>query len=300
MNTPSFTDYLRAIDDSDLDTYEIRYLLRVWRRGKCWETVRKTEATTKGFSTASISRVRRQLVEKGWLTMTEANGKIAYEVAIPNVVVVTQSNSVVTESNNLVTDRRTLPLIEQKEDHNIKGNGAGVFDDEQEATRQAVNAVLSLVDFWQDLTKRNRPANEQVFRETWFRPFNTIWITCGRDVDAAKEKVQAVRASMLERGMTILDPSKLPAHVQSLVDAELLSMTKLFSGNGATPDAPTVDTLWSRTINAVTAGLIDDPRLKAAVKAIGGSAVIRQANEFTTPKLKGRLFDEYQRVATAS
>jgi hypothetical protein len=297
-------DFFRALDESDLDTYEIRYLLRVWRRGQCWETIRKTEATTKGLSTASISRARRQLVEKGWLTMTEANGKIAYEVAVPNVVLVTESNSdvttsngVVTQGNNLVTDRRALPLIEQNEDHTIKANGAHAQCDPE--AQAAIDATLALVDFWSQLIKRQPPgARTEEFVEKWFKPFNGIWISCGRDIDAAKAKVQAVRDDFLARDSAIFDPSKLPAHVQAKIDAELLPLTKRMNGDhaAAQPD----ENLWQRAMNYIRAGKApdDDPPMLAAIRAVGWTN-LQTATDYNARELKGRLTNAY-RTATAA
>lgn len=103
----------------------------------------------------------------------------------------------------------------------------------------AREATFTLIAFWEELTKRRRPGNDDQFREKWVEPFNQIWIMCGRSLDAAKAKVQAVRDSILAGGGRIFDPSKLPAHVQALVDAELLPMTAALNGsngNGYRPN----------------------------------------------------------------
>ena len=100
----------------------------------------------------------------------------------------------------------------------------------------AREATFALITFWEELTKRRRPGNDDQFREKWVEPFNQIWIMCGRSLDAAKAKVQAVRDSILAGGGRIFDPSKLPAHVQALVDAELLPMTAALNGNGYRPN----------------------------------------------------------------
>ena len=63
--------------------------------------------------------------------------------------------------------------------------------------------------------------------------------------------------------------------------------------NGKTQAPAESDGLWQKALNAITAGQIDDERLKSAIKAIGGSSAIRAANEFTTGKLKERLYHEY-------
>ena len=248
---PSFTDFLRAADDSDLDTYEIRYLMRVWRRGSCWESVRKTHETT-GMSIGKVSAVRQSLLVKGWLTQATENGRVVYRVAIPNVVnvhtvntdavIVHAVNGNVHTVNGSVHVVDALPLIEQNEDHPIKyiqpepGDSPSQVDPELIAAREA---TFGLIAFWEELTKRKRPDDETLFREKWLKPFNEIWIACGRNLDVAKAKVQAVRNSILAGGGKIFDPSKLPAHVQALVDVELLPMTAALNGsngNGYRPN----------------------------------------------------------------
>ena len=109
------------------------------------------------------------------------------------------------------------------------GDSPSQVDPELIAAREA---TFGLIAFWEELTKRKRPDDETLFREKWLKPFNEIWIACGRNLDTAKAKVQAVRNSILAGGGRIFDPSKLPAHVQALVDVELLPMTAALNGNG--------------------------------------------------------------------
>lgn len=236
------TDFFRAIDDSDLDTYEIRYLIRVWRRGTCWEKLTKTAETTKGLSIGKASQVRRDLLEKGWLVMTEADGRMAYQVAIPDVVAVHEVKSIVAEFHDVKPEFHdmkqnfhgvhALPINKQNEDHNYKSSvDTPSLDDERDEKQRAWNAIVELIEFWERLTRRRRPADgTEDLRDRWIKPFNEIWIICGRDVEAAKAKIQAVRDGMLSRGGSIFDPAKLPAHVQAISDAEMLPMTQRMNG----------------------------------------------------------------------
>ena len=234
-------DFFRALDDSGLDVYETRYLLRVWRRGKCWEKLQSISETT-GMSVGKASKVRRDLVAAGWLTEVIHEGHVAYEVTIPDCCIVspheTEFHEVKPEFHQVKPEFhvvQALPINRQNEDHNTKLSArGGGDDDEQLAKERAISATLELIEFWEQLTKRKAPPVEaETFRENWFKPFNQIWITCGRSVDAAKAKVQAVRDSMLGDGRRIFDPSKLPAHVQAMVDAELLPLTQRMNGKGA-------------------------------------------------------------------
>lgn len=249
---PSFTEFLRAIDDSGLDPYEVRYLLHVWRRGACWETVRKV-GTLCHMSKSQAHRARVSLLSKGWLTETDEAGRTVQRVALPTsspvaavptgdklvldtVAVVPTRDSYVPTGDKLVPTRTTLPLIEQNEIDPSKCLSAlpaepplSPVDPELVAAREA---TFGLIAFWEELTKRQRPDDDAAFREKWVKPLNAIWIMCGRNLDAAKAKVQAVRNSILAGGGRIFDPAKLPAHVQALVDAELLPMTAALNGNG--------------------------------------------------------------------
>ena len=70
--------------------------------------------------------------------------------------------------------------------------------------------------------------------------------------------------------------------------------------NGNAPNGTNeTESLWQKALSAINAGRVDDERLKAAIKAIGGSSAIKSANEFTTRQLKERLASEYRTIATA-
>lgn len=297
-------DFFRALDDSGLDVYETRYLLRVWRRGKCWEKLQSISETT-GMSVGKASKVRRDLVAAGWLTEVIHEGHVAYEVAIPDCCSVscgeTEFHEVKPEFHQVKPEFHVvhaLPINRQKEDHNTKSAPPAPADPELQAAK---DATFALIEFWAELTKRQYPAPASVdFRDKWLKPFNAIWIMCGRDVEAAKAKVQAVRADMANRGITIFDPAKLPAHVQVLVDAELRPMTERMNGNGAGDVTAERESLWQRAIREIGAGWVEDALLRQAIQAVGGSSSIKQANEFTTRQLKERLFHEYHRNAATA
>ena len=250
-------EFFRAVDDSDLDVYETRYLMRVWRRKVCWEKLQNISEAT-GMSIGKASQVKRDLLAKGWLVEVIADGRIAYQVAIPSVAefhevkeefhdmkeTVAEFHDVHAEFHEVKPEFHVvhaLPINRQNEDYPIKFISTPVpaappdsqADPELIAAR---DATLGLVTFWEELTKRPRPDSDEQFREKWVKPFNQIWIMCGRSLDAAKAKVQAVRDSILAGGGRIFDPSKLPAHVQALVDAELLPMTAALNGNGYRPN----------------------------------------------------------------
>jgi hypothetical protein len=261
-------DFFRALDDSDLDPYETRFLLRVWRRGQCWETL-ESIANSTGMSLGKASQVRNRLEQLGWLVKSKTDGRKVWEVALPGEEMpsilepeispddddISPGEIVISPHEEIFHQVKpefhqvkpefhvvgALPLIGPNEVDPIKYRGEtthdaatldGDEDEERAATRRAIDATLELVQFWQELARRKRPKDEGVFRETWFKPFNEIWIACGRDVDAAKAKVQAVRNDMLSQGLTIFSPGKLAGHVQTMIDRELLPLTQRMNGNG--------------------------------------------------------------------
>ena len=239
-------EFFRALDDSDLDPYECRFLMRVWRRGKCWEKLAKISQET-GMSIGKASEVRRALLAKGWLMEAVHEDRIVFQVALPDCCSVSRNENeihyVKPEFHEVKPNFHqvgALPFNSQKEDLPIKyisapGEEAAASGDEEAAAKLlAWQAIVGLIEFWEQLTKRNRPPqNPDAFRDSWLKPFNEIWIACGRDTATAKAKIQAVRNDMLAQGLTILDPAKLPGHVQTMIDRELLPMTARMNGNGS-------------------------------------------------------------------
>lgn len=264
--TPTTAAFFRALDDSALDVYETRFLMRVWRRGTCWEKLQSIADTT-GMSVGKASQVRRNLLDNGWLIEVIDNGQVAYQVSIPTVeevqevkpivVDVQEVKSIVAEFHVVEPDFHevkpdfhevsALPINRQIEDipiNHLRAHGEGSSDDgDREALQRAWEAIVDLIEFWEALTKRKRPPQDSNdFIDLWLKPFNEIWIACGRSVDAAKAKIQAVRNDMLAQGLTIFNPAKLLSHVQTMIDRELLPLTTRMNGNGHTnlrndPDA---------------------------------------------------------------
>lgn len=248
--TVKTADFFQALDDSNLDPYKVRYLLRVWRRGKCWEKLQSIAKST-GMSVGKACEVRRDLLADGWLEESVYEGRVVYEVALPTCCDVSRNENYIHYVKESYAEVKpdfhevkpefhvvsALPINRQIEDHNIKSSvNDAPIDDEREGKQQAWNAIVDLIEFWEKITRRRRPADgTDDLREKWIKPFNEIWIICGRDVEAAKAKIQAVRDGMLGRGGSIFDPAKLPAHVQALSDAEMLPMTQRMNGQGAAP-----------------------------------------------------------------
>lgn len=245
-----FTDYLRALDDSDLSVYEIRYLLHIWRRGSCWESLSKIAAVCQ-MSAGQAHKVKHGLIEKGWIVEAVDGQRIVQKIAdeIPepaaddvhvvndsNVAIVHTMNDDVHHMNVNVHHMNALPINRTKEITTLNSNGSRAdlppVDDEREARERAKIATLALMEFWAELTGRPIPDRTRPDNVRWFKAFNAIWILCGRDTDNARGRIQAIRDDMLGRGITLFDPGKLQGHVKTAIDAELLPMTNRLNGSG--------------------------------------------------------------------
>lgn len=71
----SFVEILRAIDDADLDVYEFRMWVHIWRVGTSWESLR-TVARKCGMSLGRASKARQSLFDRNMLVYQQRNGKL--------------------------------------------------------------------------------------------------------------------------------------------------------------------------------------------------------------------------------
>ena len=66
---------LRAIDDADLDVYEFRLYMHIWRVGVSWENQR-TMAKKCNMSLGKVNQARQSLLDKSLLTYERKDGRL--------------------------------------------------------------------------------------------------------------------------------------------------------------------------------------------------------------------------------
>lgn len=72
---------LRRIDDANLDVYQYRMLMHIWRVGLSWESTRTLAAKCR-MSVGQVSKTKRWLLEEGWLEQTiTPHGKVGVTLA---------------------------------------------------------------------------------------------------------------------------------------------------------------------------------------------------------------------------
>lgn len=74
-----FTEQLRAIDDADLDPYQFRLVMHIWRVGNCWESVRTTAQKCK-MSVGKVSQAISELLQLNIIERVAVNGKMVLRV----------------------------------------------------------------------------------------------------------------------------------------------------------------------------------------------------------------------------
>jgi len=288
------TDFFRALDDSDLDPYETRYLLRVWRRGSCWEKVDSIAKTT-GMSRRQAYYARASLLEKGWLTEDVQNNRVVYVVAIPSCCVdahdaqdVQEMHEVVQEVHEVVQEMHALPIKRPKEDHNTKARAAAP---------PTADPIEELDRHFHAITLLHPPVDPKSYVRTWEEPLRTFLAHAQGDVEKAKELI--AQAVELARNPTWRERPYPISNPHSVVNIGTQQIAR--SQDEARPAAAVADddTLWQRAVAAVTRSDYTDGRLKAAIYAIGGTGRIRSANGHDTESLKRSLGHAYRNAAPA-
>lgn len=272
------TDFIRALDDSDLDVYETRYLMRVWRRGHCWERL-KSIADTTGMSIGKASQVRKELLTKGWLLATVKDGRAGYEVSIPNCCIVSPSedkfHEVKPEFHEVKPefhDMSALPINRPKEDYNTKGNDLDELRDHF-TNRTAI--------FPNDRTGR--------YERDWSEPLGKLLELAQGDAAAAAAMIDAALAiAWGKNGSGKVYPVASPRSILTIA-------VNLAAAGRSAVSAADDDSLWQRALQAVARRDYSDERLKAAIRAIGGSQAVANANGHNTETLRRKLAHEYRR-----
>ena len=287
------TDFFRALDDSDLDPYETRYLMRVWRRGQCWEKVDRIAETT-GMSRRQAYYARASLLEKGWLVEVIAAGRVAYSVTIPDCCVsapdaqvVQDVHSEVHTMHEVVHDMHALPINRPKEDHPTKATAATATAAPQD------DPIAELAEHFYRKTgfipDPRRPMNEL----DWLTPLASILKMGGGDVEVAKTLI----TTSIDKAWSTLkgDGAPYPVHTPRSI---VKFAANLAAAGKATTAAADDETIWQRALNAISRKDYSDDRLKAAIRAIGGSGRIASANGHDTDQLRRQLANEYRRIPT--
>ena len=127
----------------------------------------------------------------------------------------------------------------------------------------------------------------------WLTPLASILKMGGGDVEVAKTLI----TTSIDKAWSTLkgDGAPYPVHTPRSI---VKFAANLAAAGKATTTAADDETIWQRALNAISRKDYSDDRLKAAIRAIGGSGRIASANGHETDQLRRQLANEYRRIPT--
>ena len=297
---PAFTETLRAIDDlSELDVYEFRLLIHLWRVGVSWESVR-TLAGKCNMSIGKAYQAQQSLIEKGYLAHQERAGRMGLAVAVRSQSEQECSPREQTQQvdgSSCSPDEHECSPHEQNVHHvNAILNQPYKSTNEEEEAHPPPRAIEPTMALREHFAKRTiiQPNDRTgVYERDWAQPLGQLLALAGGDVAAAISLID--RALAVARGENDRRKTYTVSCPRSIMGiASNLSATQQTAAAVADDD-----TLWQRALAAVTRRDFTDERLKAAIRAIGGTGRIASANGHDTEMLKRSLGHAYRNVAAA-
>lgn len=295
---PAFTETLRAIDDlSELDVYEFRLLVHLWRVGVSWESVR-TLAGKCNMSIGKAYQAQQSLIEKGYLAHQERAGRMGLAVAVGSQSEQECSPREQTQQvdgSSCSPDEHECSPHEQNVHHmnailNQPYKSTNEEEEEAPSPAPAIEPVMALREHFVKRTAIQPNDRTGVYDRDWRQPLEVLLRMAGGDPAAAAILVD--RALAVARG----DNERRKVYTVSCPR----SLVSIAANIGATEQATTAaidaDSLWSQAIAAISRREFSDSRLKAAIRAVGFDA-IRSANGHNTDQLKRELARAWQTAA---
>ena len=132
-----------------------------------------------------------------------------------------------------------------------------------------------------------------VYDRDWQQPLGQLVALAGGDVGAA--------VALLDRALAVArgDNERRKTYTVSCPRSLLGIASNLAATQQTAATVADDDTIWQRALAAVTRRDFTDERLKAAIRAIGGTGRIASANGHDTETLKRSLGHAYRNVAAA-
>ena len=297
---PAFTETLRALDDlSELDVYEFRLLIHLWRVGVSWESMR-TLAGKCNMSIGKVSQVQKALLDKGYLVHQERGGRVGLAVNVRSQDEQERSPHEQTQqvgSSNRSSHERGCSPHEQNVHHMnaILNQPYKTTNEEEEEAHPPAPAtpLQELADHFRRRTALTPNGNTPNYKRDWQEPLDAILLLAGNDLKAACALID--RALAVARGdneqrkvYTVSAPRSLVGMASNIAAAQQVR----------TADA-NADDLWRQALAVVTGTKTNDSRLLTAIRAIGADR-IRMARESDAPRLKQELAHGYYRPVTTA
>lgn len=261
--------------------------------GGVWPSI-ETVAKKCRMSRSSAARGLKALTTDGWIVATR-RGPTSNSYAIqvtklaPNDVILTQQDpprSVKMTSKKCQNDiSRSVILTPDP----ISITNPLTEEEEAPSPAPAIEPAFVLREHFVKRTAIQPNDRTGVYDRDWQQPLGQLLALAGGDVAAA--------VALLDRALAVArgDNERRKTYTVSCPRSLLGIASNLAATQQTAAAVADDDTIWQRALHAVGRSDYSDDRLKAAIRAIGGSGRIAGANGHDTERLKRELVLAYQR-----
>ena len=265
--------------------------------GGIWPSI-ETVAKKCRMSRSSAARGLKALTADGWIVAKRrgpTSNSYAIQVAklAPNNVIVTQQDpprSVKMTSKKYQNDiSRSVILTPDP----ISITDHLTEEEEAHSPAPAIEPAMALREHFVKRTAIQPNDRTGVYERDWQQPLGQLLALAGGDVAAA--------VALIDRALAVAhgDNERRKTYTVSCPRSLLGIASNLAATQQTAAAVADDDTIWQRALAAVTRRDFTDERLKAAIRAIGGSGLIASANGRDTENLKRSLGHAYRNTATA-
>jgi hypothetical protein len=271
---------------------------RADKNGYCWPSHDDTSRRT-GFTKKTVRTATKKLEADGWIRteVRYASGRerssngiyINADMLLGVVTATTPSAAEV--GNELPQVGYVLPpgVVTVTPESFIES----VNEKEEEAPAPAIEPAAALREHFVKRTAIQPNDRTGVYDRDWQQPLGQLLALAGGDVASA--------VALLDRALAVArgDNERRKTYTVSCPRSLLGIASNLAATQQTAAAVADDDTIWQRALAAVTRRDFTDERLKAAIRAIGGTGRIASANGHDTETLKRSLGHAYRNVAAA-
>lgn len=275
---------------------------RADKHGYCWPSHDDTAKRT-GFSKKTVKTATKKLEDAGWIR-TEVRYATGRERSSNGIYINADMllGGVAATPPNPVEVGKELPQVGTllpQVGYVLPPGGVTVtpesfiesFNEPEEEAPHPAAPLDVLREHFRQRTGIEPNDRTGVYDRDWRKPLEALLGMANNDPAAAALLVD--RALAVARG----DNERRKVYTVTCPRSILSIATNLVAAQGATASAADDDSLWQRAVQAVTRRDYSDERLKAAIRAIGGTGSIATANGHDAANLKRQLGAAYRAPA---
>jgi hypothetical protein len=238
----SLTKTMRRIDDADLDVYQYRMLMHIFRVGQSWETL-ETLSEKCNMSLGKASGVRNWLVKEGWLAWGRArNGKMALSVVSPHEEIqqnispheteISPHETEISPHENPTIKSTSLSMPNEEAPPSPNGNGLwqeGETEGAELYDPPKPNQAEQLEADWLALVGKTQATYGDTRETDYLEPARILLERCAGDMSRAWELLKTKRQDMLS-------DNKTPFRIAAVVPAIFADLDKAPVAMGYEPN----------------------------------------------------------------